>query len=147
MRLESKGTVKLSSINYQDPPIIDLNLFSNPNDMPQAVEAFHLMRSLGNSNAMAPWRKQEEIPGARVDNQDQIENWIRQNSFPYSHASCTCKMGKSADSVVDTDLKVKKVNGLRIADLSVMPFITSGHTQGPAFMIGDKAAQIIKNGI
>ncbi|WP_034039831.1 GMC family oxidoreductase [Wocania ichthyoenteri] len=143
MRLKSIGSVILNSLSYIDAPIIDLNFYSNPNDMQQAIDAFNLMRALGNSAALAPWRNQELVPGPNVVTSEQIENWILQNSYSYSHASCTCKMGTDSDAVVDPDLRVKGVSGLRIADISIMPFITSGHTQGPAFMIGDKAAELI----
>ncbi len=145
MRLKSIGTVTLNSLGTNDAPIIDLNFFSNPDDMVQAKQAFYLMRAIGNSQGLSSWRNQELVPGPDVVSDAQIENWILNNSYSYSHASCTCKMGSDLDAVVDSDLKVKGVTGLRVADISIMPFITSGHPQGPAFMIGDKAAELILN--
>lgn len=85
------------------------------------------------------------VPGTDVVTLDEIKDWILESSYPYGHASCTCKMGTDSDAVVDSNLKVKGVKKLRIADISIMPKITSGHTQGPAFMIGDKAAELILN--
>lgn len=146
MRLKSTGSVTLTSLNHMVKPVIDLNFYSHPDDMQQGIDAFKLMRSVGNSQALAVWRDKEIIPGPDVDTDEKIKKWILQNSWSYSHASGTCKMGTDSDAVVDANLKVKGVNGLRIADTSIMPKITSGHTQGPAFMIGDKAAELISNG-
>lgn len=145
MRLKSIGSVTITSLNHTVKPIIDLNFYSNPDDMQQGIDAFKLMRSVGNSQALATWRDKEIIPGPDVNTDEKIKKWILENSWSYSHVSGTCKMGTDSDAVVDANLKVKGVNGLRIADTSIMPKITSGHTQGPAFMIGDKAAELILN--
>ncbi|MDB5142921.1 MAG: choline dehydrogenase [Mucilaginibacter sp.] len=146
MRTKSVGTVTLSSLNYSDKPIIDFNLFSDPDDFRVALNAFNLMRAIGNAPALAPWRNQEITPGPNVNSQQEIIDWIIAGCEPYSHASCTCKMGIDPSAVVTPNLKVIGVNGLRIADTSIMPAITSGHTHAPSLMIGDKAAEIILSG-
>jgi choline dehydrogenase len=145
MRLKSLGSVTLESLAYDSNPIINLNLYADPNDMEQALAAFELMRAIGNSPQLDSIRKEEKVPGPSVNTPEEIHKWLLDNSWPYSHASCTCKMGTGPDAVLDPDLKVKGVSGLRVADTSIMPVITSGHTQGPALMIGDKAADLILN--
>ena len=145
MRLKSIGSVIITSLDHAVKPTINLNFYSNPDDMQQGIDAFKLMREVGNSQALAIWRDKEIVPGPDIVTDDEIKNWILKNSWSYSHASGTCKMGTDSDAVVDANLKVKGVNGLCIADTSIMPKITSGHTQGPAFMIGDKAAELILN--
>ncbi len=145
MRQRSLGSVKLASADYQDKPILTLNLLEHPDDLAQAIEAFDLMRSLGNSDELAGIRKEELVPGPNVNTPEEIAEWVRANSSPYSHASCTCRMG-GEDAVVGSDLKVLDIQGLRVADTSIMPTITSGHTQGPAFVIGAKAVDLILKG-
>ena len=143
MRLASKGSVRLRSLDPSVPPIIDLNLLSAPGDYEQCLAAFDLMRRIGNSPGLAGWRNQEIKPGPAVSTPEQIRQWILNNAFSYSHPSGTCAMGQVDQPVLDSELRVLGLRGLRVMDTSVMPRITSGHTQGPAFMIGDKGAELL----
>ncbi len=144
MRLRSRGWVKLASSDPAVPPDINLNLFDNEHDMEEAVAGFELARKLGNSDAMSSFRGKEIAPGSDLVTYDQIKQWILKNFFSYNHPSGTCKMGPdSGDAVVDPKLKVYGVSNLRVADASIMPEITSGHTQAPSFLIGYKAAEFI----
>lgn len=143
MRLASKGSVRLKSLDPAIPPVIDLNLLSDPNDFPQCLAAFHLMRKIGNSGGLSGWRSHEVKPGPDVSSPDQIRQWILNNASSYSHPSGTCAMGRVPHPVLDAQLRVLGVQGLRVMDVSIMPRITSGHTQGPAFMIGDKGADLL----
>lgn len=143
MRLSSKGSVRLASLNPETPPVIDLNLLSHSDDYRQCLAAFQLMRKIGNSAGLNAWRNQELVPGPAVSTPEQIRQWILNNAFSYSHPSGTCAMGKVAQPVLDAELRVLGVQGVRVMDASIMPRITSGHTQGPAFMIGDKGADLL----
>lgn len=143
MRLASKGSVRLASLDPAAAPLIDLNLLSDPGDYAQCLAAFTLMRKIGNSAGLAAWRNQELVPGPAVSTPDQIRQWILNNAFSYSHPSGTCAMGKVEQPVLDAELRVLGIDGLRVMDASVMPRITSGHTQGPSFMIGDKGADLL----
>lgn len=143
MRLASKGSVRLASLNPAAPPIIDLNLLSHPDDFRQCLASFQLMRKIGNSAGLAAWRNQELVPGPAVSTPEQIRQWILNNAWSYSHPSGTCGMGNISQPVVDPALRVLGLQGVRVMDASIMPRITSGHTQGPAFMIGDKGADLL----
>ena len=146
MRLESKGSVTLSSLDLNAKPIINPNLLSAPNDLEQGLIAFSLMREIGNSPSLAQWRKEETSPGPSVQSESEIREWLLNNSFTYSHPVGTCKMGTTENSVVNSELQVYGVQGVRVIDASVMPRITSGHTQGPAFMIGEMGSAMINEG-
>lgn len=145
-RTKSIGDIQFNSLNYWDKPILNFNFFSDPADMQQGIEAFRLMLAIGNSPGLASWRNQQLTPDPSIQTDAQIAAWIQQNAYPYNHAAGTCKMGNTQNSVVDANLRVYGVTGLRIADASVMPVIPSGHIQAPAMMIGDKAAELILSG-
>ncbi len=141
MRLKSKGLVTLASHDPAAAPIIDPRFLSAPGDYDQCVTAYNLMLKVGNSPGLADWRAEQFYPAPGTDPHD----WLRQNIFSYSHPVGTCAMGSGAHAVVDPrTLAVHGLSGLRVADVSIMPRITSGHTQGPAFMIGHKAAAMIR---
>jgi choline dehydrogenase len=146
MRLESKGSVALRSLDPSAPPIIDLNLLSAPGDYAQCLKAFQVMREIGNSPGLAAWRRAEVVPGPSVTTPEQIRQWILNNAWPYNHPSGTCGMGRVSQPVLDAEMRVLGVQGLRVMDVSVMPRITSGHIQAPAFMIGDKGADLLLRG-
>jgi choline dehydrogenase len=140
MRLQSKGFVALASRDPSAAPIIDECLLSAPGDFEQCLAAYELMLKVGNSPGLADWRAEQINPQPGADPRE----WLMQNIFTYSHPVGTCAMGSGPDAVVDPEtLTVRGLSGLRVADVSIMPRITSGHTQGPAFMIGSKAAKML----
>lgn len=140
MRLQSQGVVALASSDPAADPIIDDRLLTAPGDYEQCLAAYELMLRVGNSPGLAAWRAEQVNPPPGAD----PRAWLTQNIYTYSHPVGTCAMGAGPDAVVDpATLRVRGVDGLRVADVSLMPRITSGHTQGPAFMIGSKAAQIM----
>ena len=143
MRQRSRGSVRLASTAPDAAPIIDLNLLSAPGDYDQCRLAFERMRQVGNSPGLAAWRSGELVPGPDVVTEEQIRQWILNNAFSYSHPVGTCAMAGGSAGVCDPRLRVNGVTGLRVVDVSIMPRITSGHTQGLAFMIGDKGAEMI----
>ena len=94
------------------------------------------------SAAFAKWRKRAVWPQAK-NRADRIQ-WVRQTCETYHHQAGTCKMGIDAMSVVDPQLRVYGIEGLRVADASIMPTVVSGNTNGPSIMIGEKAADLIR---
>jgi len=147
MRLLSRGWVKLASTDPNTPPEINLNLFADSRDLDECVESFKIARDIGNAPELSSLRGMETTPGSDVTTDNEIKQWILNSFNSYSHPSGTCKMGPDAsDAVVDTTLKVHGIQNLRVMDASIMPEITSGHTQAPSFMIGHKGASFILNG-
>jgi choline dehydrogenase len=92
--------------------------------------------------ALAPWRKREVSPARR--GRESLTSYIRETCETYHHQAGTCKMGVDAESVVDPELRVYGLEGLRVADASIMPNVISGNTNAPSIMIGEKAADLIR---
>ena len=105
------------------------------------MHAVELCREIGNSPPLHEFARRELMPGplSAAD----LEQWLRRASGTYFHQTCTAKMGRDAMSVVDGSLRVYGVQGLRIADGSVMPAITTGNTMAPCVMIGERAADLL----
>ncbi|MBM6593579.1 GMC family oxidoreductase [Microvirga pudoricolor] len=138
----SRGRMRLSGANSANPILIEPNSLSEPEDMAAALVAVELCRDLGNSEAFAPLVTGETAPGAR-DRAGMVD-FIRRSAVTYWHQSCTAKMGRDEMSVVDNQLKVYGIEGLRIADSSIMPRITTGNTMAPCVVIGERAADLIR---
>jgi choline dehydrogenase len=106
------------------------------------VDAVMLCREIGQQDAFAPFRKSEFTPSGITD-RDSLRQFVRQAAGTYHHQVGTCKMGTDDMSVVDPQLRVHGIAGLRIADASIIPSVPSGNTNAPAIMIGEKAAELI----
>jgi len=145
IRPVSRGEMKLASANPNDALLLDPNYLGEQADYDALYEAVQLCRKLGYTQAMQDWMKGEVFPGKDASEAD-IESYIRNSCGTYHHMVGTCKMGIDSMSVVDPELKVHGVEGLRVADASIMPAITSGNTNAPSIMIGEKAADMILNG-
>ena len=141
-RPDSRGEVLLASGDWRDAPIIEANFLATQTDMDAMLKCVEMCREIGNSDACAPYRKREIMPGNL--SKGEMENFIRDASGTYFHQTCTCKMGTDEMSVVDGKLKVYGVEGLRIADGSIMPEITTGNTMAPCAVIGERAADILR---
>jgi choline dehydrogenase len=139
---KSRGVVRLSGPNPDDPVLIEANTLAHPDDLRTALANIELCRALGNDRAFKKLVKREALPGQLGVRE--METYARNAAVTYWHQSCTAKMGRDAMSVVDSRLKVYGIEGLRIADASVMPHITSGNTMAPCVVIGEKAAAFIK---
>ena len=94
--------------------------------------------------ALEPFVRQESLPGSQVQSDDELLDYARHNGSTCYHASCTCMMGQHAMAVVNDELKVHGVEGLRVIDASVMPAVTSTNTNAPTIMIAEKGAAMIK---
>lgn len=142
VRVASRGTVKLASSNPADAPLIDVNYMACDADINAMLVGIEMCREMGASDAFKDLRKNEVMPG-KLSRSDMIE-FIRNGATTYFHPTSTCKMGIDAESVVDPELRVYGIENLRIADASIMPNITTGNTNAPSVMIGEKCAEMIQ---
>jgi choline dehydrogenase len=146
LRPRSIGVVKLNSANPLDDPYIDPNFCGDPYDWKISIEGFKWGRKLLNSPAFKPFIKKEYLPGNDKTSDEDIKAYIRQWSKTDYHPVGSCKMGQDDMAVVDTQLQVHGLEGLRVIDASIMPKLISGNTQAPSIMVGEKGAAIIKAG-
>ena len=103
------------------------------------------MRRIFTAPALQPYVGEEKLPGAQVQSDDELLDYARRNGNTVYHASCTCMMGTHATAVVDSELKVHGLEGLRVIDASVMPAVTSTNTNAPTIMIAEKGAAMIRS--
>ena len=143
LRPLSRGEVKLASGDPLAPPEIQPNYLAHERDLERLVIAVKKAREILAQPALAPHRGEELMPGAQVQTDAQLRDWIRAHAETVYHPVGTCKMGSDALAVVDAQLCVRGVQGLRVADASIMPTLVGGNTNGPATMIGEKAARLI----
>jgi choline dehydrogenase len=139
----SKGSVRLASNNFQDAAVIDGNYVGTDHDFAAIVRAIEAARELGNQHAFDSLRESELIPGPNAS-AEEIRELARLASASFGHAVGTCKMGVDKLAVVDPELRVHGILGLRVVDASVMPRIITGPgTNASAHMIAGRAAQLI----
>jgi choline dehydrogenase len=141
---ESTGSVKLRSRDPKDTPMIQMNYLQSQSDVQKLVTGIKLMRQLFQSNAFDEFRGREVAPGDNIQSDEALEAYVRETCGTVFHPISTCKMGTDPMAVVDPKLQVYGVQGLRIVDASIMPTLPTGHTNAPAIMIGEKAADLIK---
>ncbi len=121
-----------------------MNYLQNQADVQKLVEGIKLMRQLFQSNAFNEFRGKEIAPGSHIQSDAPLEAYIRDTCSTVWHPVGTCKMGTDPMAVVDPELRVHGIEGLRVVDASIMPTITTGNTNAPTMMIGEKAADLIK---
>jgi choline dehydrogenase-like flavoprotein len=126
--------------------MIRANYLAEDADMRVLVEGVKISRRIGEARAFAPYRGGETHPGASAKSDEEIVASIRTTAETLYHPVGTCKMGTDAMAVVDARLRVRGVEGLRVADASVMPEIIAGNTNAPVVMIAEKAADMIREG-
>jgi len=143
IRPTSEGAVRLRSADPHEPPAIHLNFLSDDGEMAALTSAVRLFRELAATGPLGEVAGPNIDPGPGVASDEQIEAWIRADVQHTYHASCTCRMGAEGDGVLDEQLRVRGIDGLRVADASSMPRITSGNTNAPAIMIGERAAEMV----
>ncbi|RQD68056.1 MAG: choline dehydrogenase, partial [Desulfonatronovibrio sp. MSAO_Bac4] len=143
MYSDAKGHVKITSNDPTKYPKILFNYLSTEKDRKEWVEAIKCSRRIFNQKAFDELRDKELSPGPDIKTDEQILDFVAREGESAYHPSCTCKMGYDDMSVVDSELKVHGIEGLRVVDASVMPEITNGNICAPVLMIGEKAADII----
>ncbi|PVZ63540.1 GMC family oxidoreductase [Pelagibaculum spongiae] len=141
---KSRGSVRLKNNNPQSAPLIDLNMLSADEDIKKLVIGVKKIREIFSAPALKKYRGEEVFPGARCQTDQQIEAFIRSKSNHTYHPVGTCRMGSDADSVVDTQLRVRGIQKLRVVDASVMPCLISGNTNAPVIAMAERAADLIQ---
>ncbi|HEY0682163.1 MAG TPA: GMC family oxidoreductase N-terminal domain-containing protein [Steroidobacter sp.] len=144
MRPESRGSVRLRSANPQDPPAIQFNLLQSDRDVDLLRHAIGWTRDLMFASTMQRYVGEEALPGRSASDVRHVQEFIRSAVVTAQHPACTCRMGVDAASVVDPQLRVHGLQGLRIADASIMPTLIGGHTNATSIMIGERAAEFAR---
>jgi choline dehydrogenase len=139
---KSRGRVRLAGAGACDPVRIEANSLSHPDDLRLTIACVNRMREIGNAAALRRFVKREVMPGDLES--AELETFIRNGGLSYWHQVGTAKMGRDTMSVVDGELKVYGIDGLRVADGSIMPRITTSNTMAPCVVIGERAAEIIR---
>jgi len=140
---ESRGEIRLQSGDPMDRPRITANYLQTEFDIRTMINAIRMTREIIRQKAFDKYRGQELAPGPKVESDSEMVAWLRANAMTTFHPVGTCKMGSDPMAVVDARLKVHGIAGLRVADASIMPIISSGNTNAPAIMIGERAADFI----
>ena len=143
LRPESTGSIHIKTNQAHDHPAIRYNFLSSELDRQTMIDGIKFTRRLMNANALDAFRGVEMAPGNEVNTDDEILDWARLTAETTYHPVGTCKMGEDRNAVVDSRLKVHGIDGLRVADGSIMPTLVSGNTNAACIMIGEKASEII----
>ncbi len=143
LRPESRGSIHARSANTSDAPIIKVNYLAAAEDKRANIAGLRELRAIMQAPAMEPFMEQELEPGLAVSGDSDLLAYARTRAGSIYHPSGTCRMGIDKRAVVGPDLKVKGLDGLRIADGSIMPRLVSGNTNAPIIMIGEKASDLI----
>jgi choline dehydrogenase-like flavoprotein len=140
---KSRGELRLRSADPSEKPILDPHYLEDPYDMQVLVTGIKMSREIAAQSPLKEFLRGEATPGPDVKTDDDIREAIRLYAKTIYHPVGTCKMGVDADAVVDPRLRVRGIEGLRVADASIMPSIVGGNTNAPSIMIGEKAADMI----
>ena len=144
LRPQSRGSVTLASADPMQPPQVDPNFLAEPDDLARMVRGFKLMRQLLQQPALAGYRGQELPASAAAQTDEQIGQFIRNYADTIYHPVGSCRMGPGPLDVVDAQLRVHGMQGLRVVDASVMPRIVGGNTNAPVIMMAEKAVDMIR---
>jgi choline dehydrogenase-like flavoprotein len=143
LRSESTGSIHVTSKSPNTPPAVRFNFMTAQLDRDVTLEAMRITRRIMTASPMRDIASDEIAPGANVQTDDELLDWVKKNAETTYHPVGTCKMGSDPMAVVDDQLRVHGMQGLRVADASIMPTLTSGNTNAPSIMIGEKASRMI----
>jgi choline dehydrogenase len=146
LRSESTGSIHIASKSPRTPPAVRFNFMTAQLDRDVTLEAMRITRRIMTASSMQGIATDELAPGVKVQSNDELLDWVKKNAETTYHPVGTCKMGHDPTAVVDEQLRVHGMQGLRIADASIMPTLTSGNTNAPSIMIGEKASRMILAG-
>jgi len=142
LRSESQGSIHIASADAKQPPIL-FNFLSAQLDCDVTLEAMRITRRVMTAPALEGIVTDEISPGINIDADDELLQWVKENAETTYHPVGTCKMGSDPMAVVDDQLRVHGIEGLRVADASIMPTLTSGNTNAPSIMIGEKVSRMV----
>jgi choline dehydrogenase len=144
----SRGSVSLRSADFQDAPLIAPNYLSTDEDRQVAAQSLRLTRRIVEQSALARWQPEEFKPGVQYQSDEDLARLAGDIATTIFHPVGTTRMGQADDpmAVLDSHLRVRGVNGLRVVDAGAMPFITSGNTNAPTLMMAEKVAHWIRQG-
>jgi choline dehydrogenase len=140
----SRGSLRLATRVPGAAPVIDPRYYTDARDLDMMVAGLRMAREIGSADALTPWRSTEALPGPAVAGDEQQRAYLRRNIRSYSHYAGTCALGTDETTVVDTELRVHGIEGLRIADASVMPAPVSANTNATVYAIAERAADLIR---
>lgn len=140
---EARGSIRLAGPDPATPPVIDPNYLGVESDVRRMTHGLEVAREIANSEPFAPWRVREVLPGPDVTDRAALRAYLAQATSTYYHPVGSCAMGTGLDAVVDPELRVHGLTGLRVADASIMPRIPCVNTNAATIMIGEKAASLI----
>jgi choline dehydrogenase len=141
MYSDVRGSVKITSADPTTHPALRFNYLSTPNDRREWTEAIHVARSILGQPAFGPYDGGELSPGPSVQSDEEILDWVARDAETALHPSCTCAMG----TVVDPrTMRVYGLDGIRVVDASVFPFVPNGNIYAPVMMVAEKAADLIR---
>ncbi|MBE0692145.1 MAG: GMC family oxidoreductase N-terminal domain-containing protein, partial [Aquamicrobium sp.] len=143
LRPRSRGTLTLASADPLAAPLIDPAFLMDPQDVEDMVAGFRLTRRLMEAPALAAWVRKDMVT-AEVRSDDDIRAVLRRRVDTVYHPVGTCRMGMDADAVVDPELRVRGIEGLRVVDASIMPTLIGGNTNAPVIMIAEKAVDMMR---
>jgi choline dehydrogenase len=143
LRSESTGSIHIKSADPAEAPAIRFNFLSAQHDRDGLLAAIRKGRELMATSPLKEMTGQEIAPGAQIQSDADLLEWVRNTAETTYHPVGTCKMGQDAMAVVDPELRVHGIEGLRVADASIMPTLTSGNTNAPCIMIGEKCAEMV----
>ncbi|HSC07604.1 MAG TPA: GMC oxidoreductase, partial [Steroidobacteraceae bacterium] len=143
LRPLSRGYLTLRSARPDDPPLIHAGYLSEGRDLDVLLEGVRWSRAIIRAQPLAQFRGSEVFPGDGITERKELEQVLRRKTETIYHPVGTCRMGSDPDSVVDCDLRVCGVHGLRVVDASVMPRLVGGNTNAPTMMIAEKAADAL----
>ena len=143
LRPESQGSIHARSADIREPPAIVANYLTDERDVATALRAARLVRRIVAEASLARFVVRELRPGPDARSDDELLGWIRASALTSYHPIGTCRMGDDPMAVVDHRLRVHGLEGLRVADASIMPTMVSSNTNAPTIMIGEKAADLI----
>ncbi|WP_380054053.1 GMC family oxidoreductase [Falsihalocynthiibacter sp. SS001] len=143
LRPKSRGSVTLKDSSPLSQPVIDPKLWDHPYDVEMGIKAFRIGREIMRQPALEPFVKAERIPGPELETDEQIIAHAKKWSKTGYHPTCTCKMGQDDMAVVDPALNVHGIEGLMVADSSIMPSLVSGNTNAPTIMIAERASEFV----
>ncbi|GGN09267.1 GMC family oxidoreductase [Halarchaeum nitratireducens] len=145
LRPSARGRVTLQSADPHDDPVMDPEYMLDEEDVEDFVTGIRRARRIGETDALTEYRERELYPGEDAQSDEEIAEYIRNNAVSGYHPTCTCKMGDDEMAVVDDDLRLHGIDGLRVIDASVMPRVPSGNTNAPTIAVAERGADLVRN--